>query len=186
MDWINTVWTEARQVTAFLEWPRMEGDDAPPARFFEQLRSAGRHEDAAAFLALALPRDAAVRWLRDVALATFLEPEAPTWHAVDNWMSQPSDASRRAAFDAALASSARDYGAVAAGVMLLCGTAVFFSGGSLAGPNAVPVPASKQATGQFVAEGIRLCAAAAVDPVAALDRALLAGAALAAHGMDMP
>jgi hypothetical protein len=68
--------------------------------------------------------------------------------------------------------------------MLLCGTAVYFSGGSLALPQAPSLPASKQATGQFVAEGILLSTAASADPEAALRRALLAGAALAANRTD--
>lgn len=172
IPWEGVVWTEAWQVTAPQDWPREPGDTAAPDAFFATLRAAGRGIDAARFLAHALPRMGAIGWLRATIAAEAPAADRASLAAIDAWLRAPDDAGRRAAFDCALPLPAED-------PAKLCAAAVMFSGGSLA-PDALPAtPAPKHAAAQFVAAGVLLCTAAAIDPAAALDRALDAGAARA-------
>ncbi|WP_442678870.1 DUF6931 family protein [Sphingomonas sp. ASY06-1R] len=184
MDWKEIIWTEARQVTVFLDWPRMPGDDAAPAQFFVELRRAGREVDATKFLALALPRLSAVRWLRAVMKRQLPDANTPLLASVDAWLRAPSDALRREVLEAAHALSPEEAGTNEGATMLLCASAIFFSGGSLAPSNQPASPASKQATGQFVAAGILLCTSDAEDPDVALDQALGDGVTFATHSME--
>jgi hypothetical protein len=185
MDWNTIIWTEARQVTAFLNWPRVEGDAATPAEFFAELRRAGRDADAVNFLALALPRFAAVQWLRAVMTHHLPAADASTLAKVDDWLRQPADALRRDIFASALALPADETGGNSVAAMVLCASAIFFSGGSIAPESIAASPAPKQATGQFVGAGILLCVSSAKDQEAALDEALRIGNALAASQLDM-
>jgi hypothetical protein len=184
VDWKQIIWTEARQVTVFLDWPRMPGDDASPAQFFAELRQAGRDVEATKFLALALPRLSAVRWLRTVMKRQLPDADTPLLAYVDAWLQAPSDALRREVFEAAHALSPDQAGTNEGATMLLCASAVFFSGGSLSPSDQSASPAPKQATGQFAAAGILLCTSDAEYPDAALDHALGTGVAFATHSTE--
>jgi len=172
MEWPEVVWTEAWQVTNLQGEPRRDGDDQPPARFFQMLRTAGEDVEAARFLASALPRLRAVEWLRAVIARLAPDADASTLAALDAWLRDPSDALRRAAFDTALPLPPESPAKI-------CATAVFFSGGSL-GPEDTPsLPPPKTGTGQLAAAGILHCVYSATDPPLALAEALALGSEIA-------
>jgi hypothetical protein len=172
MEWPEVVWTEAWQVTKLQGEPRREGDDQPPARFFEMLRNSGEDVEAAHFLASALPRLRAIEWLRGVIARLAPDANASTLAAVDAWLREPSDALRRAAFDTALPLPPEDPAKI-------CATAVFFSGGSLGPEDAQSLPPPKTGTGQLAAAGILHCVFSTAGPPVALAKALDLGSAIA-------
>jgi hypothetical protein len=184
MQWRRVKWTEARQVSAILEWPE-EDPPAPltsaPREFFMALRGAGRDADAVAFLGQALPRLEAVAWgarsVRDIreGLPTG-SAEAAALKAALLWVQDPSESRRRACFEAAMAADGASAEALAA-------MAAFYSGGSVAPPDNPPVPAPKDAAGRFASGAVLVAAAGAPDMAAALARALDAGEALASGGL---
>lgn len=179
LAWPSTVWTQARQVTALLDWPALPGDDAAPAAFFVALRAAGREVEAAQFLGLALPRYEAVAWSAR-ALTGYVERESPdgaALRAVHDWLRAPSDALRRMA--ARVAEPIRE-----ATPAKLCATAVLLSGGSLTPVDAPPVPAPRHATGMLAAAAILAAVFASENPASHLAYALDLGAAIAAHATE--
>lgn len=176
-SWTRVKWTEAGQVTAQLDWRERADDPAtPPQAFFEGLRAAGRLEDAAMFLALALPRYEAVMWaarmVRDAAPQPASRDEADALKAALLWVQDPTESRRRAAEVAAgrlSASSPQQF----------CALAAFYSGGSMAPENCAPVPPPKHVCGRFAAGAVLSAAAASADRKAAIRQALDAGEAIA-------
>ncbi|MDR3509166.1 MAG: hypothetical protein P4L64_14830 [Caulobacteraceae bacterium] len=171
-------WTEARQVVRLLGWPQGDGPDPskPPSHYFEGLRRADRLADAAKFLGMALPRWETVAWaarvLREVGERNPGSPEADTLKAVMLWIQDPTEARRRATYDAA-------QGADVASPERLAAMAVFYSGGSVAPPDCEPLPAPRDAAGRFSAGAVLAAAARTQDPVMALNRGLDLGTTLA-------
>jgi hypothetical protein len=175
--WPRTIWTEARQIGALLHWPPTPGDNAPPDRFFEALRADGRDRDAVRFLGQALPRYEAVLWAARTVEHCLPQADPHVMAAVSAWLGDPSEAHRRAAYEAAQA--APDPSAAR-----LCGLAVFTSGGSLTPEGTPPYPAPKAAVGRFAAGAILIAAADAPSRQAALHRALDDGSRLAAGVLE--
>lgn len=176
--------TEARQVLALMGRDR---DDRPPAAVgvrerYEELRAAGMPSAAVDYLGHALPRLEAVAWaarvVEDAARAAPPSPRAR--HAVDvalRWLGDRTDAHRRAAREAADA-----VGKPVAERFL--GLAVFYSGGSIAGPLGPPVPPPEHAAARYAVAAIGDAARRGADAAAAFDRALALGEAVAARGLQ--
>jgi hypothetical protein len=102
--------------------------------------------------------------------------EADALKAALLWVQDPSDSRRRAAFDAANRINRPTAERLAA-------LAVFFSGGSITPPDAPQVQAPKEMAGRFAA-GAVLLASAESDRLAALTKALDAGAVMAQLGAE--
>lgn len=181
VTWSAVRWTEARQVFRLLEWPdrRAEGLDLglPPQAFFDALRRNGRLVEAAQFLAAALPRWEAIAWaartVRDERTDGEREPsEAEALKRALLWLQDPSDARRRAAFEAArVAPSGSPEGQTA--------LAVFFSGGSLAPPDRDAVPPEAHTTGRLAGGAVISAACVGPKPLERLAKRLDEGLALA-------
>ena len=185
MEWKRVKWSEARQVLSVLGVPEEEAAADPsgsPQAYFDALRKAGRLTDAAAFLAQALPRLEAVTWaarsVRDVGGSRPRKPaEAAALKAALLWVQDPTDARRRAAFDAAAAADGSSPEALAA-------LSAFFSGGSIAPGPYEPIPAPRDAAGRFAAGAVIVAAAKSADMTAALEGCLQAGEVLATEGLQ--
>jgi hypothetical protein len=136
-------------------------ENQPPAEYLEALRANGHLEDAVRFLAYLLPKREAVWWAWVCARRTNgAEAVPPKVQAVlaatEKWISQPTDENRRAVMPAA----------EAAGIGTAAGCAAmgaFFSGGSIAPPDAPPVPPGPYLTAKFVATSI-VVSAVATEP----------------------
>lgn len=179
-NWIRVKWTEAGQVLRLLGWPEADGPAAtlPPDAFFRQMRETDRDDDAAEFLALALPRWEAVAWaaraVRDLTGDDDLDPgSAEALKAALLWVQDPTEPRRRAA-QAAAETSAET------GAARLAALAAFYSGGSIAPLDCEPLPAPRDAAGRCAAGAVLVAAACAREPATALARCLDAGVALAA------
>jgi hypothetical protein len=174
--WPLTVWTQARQVTKFLGWPAMPGDDAAPYAFFAALRAGSREVEAAQFLGLSLPRYEAVAWAARVLAAYPVSDRAnvEAMRAVHRWLLEPTDALRRAAMVAT-------YPLRGASPARLCATAVFLSGGSTMPAGATPTPAPRHTTGMLAAAAILAATSQSDRPAVDLAEALDLGAAIAAQ-----
>jgi len=171
--WARTIWTEARQIGALLGWPPMEGDDATPEIFFAWLRMEGRDRDAARFLGQALPRYETVLWAARTVERHAKSADGPALTAVEDWLREPSEPHRRAAYEAGLA-------AANPGAARLCCLAAFTSGGSLTPDGQPPYPAPKETAGRFAAGAVLIATADAPSREAALNHALDFGSGLAA------
>ncbi len=185
-DWTRVKWTEAGQVIELLDWaaPSEEVGRTPPQIYFQDLRKSKRVEDATFFLGMALPRQETVAWaarsVRD--LSEGIErprADADALKAALLWVQDPSEPRRRAAFEAAQLANHTCAERLAA-------MAVFLSGGSLAPDNVPPVPAPNDAAGRIGAGAILVAASKRVDRVAAINRALDEGDAIARWGLNGP
>lgn len=180
--WARVRWSEASQVLDLVGGPVEERPTAvgPPADYFAGLRTQGRRGEAVDFLAQALPRLEAVAW----AARTVRDLAPPPSHSAQRtralraalfWVQDPTDARRRAAFEAAEACDPKGPEAMAA-------YAAFFSGGSIGPAETAPIPAPKQVSGHLAAGAVK--AVVLKDRTgAAFDRALDAGEALAREGI---
>jgi Family of unknown function (DUF6931) len=137
----------------------VEGVQPPPSpkRFVGMLMERGLHLDAVKFLAHALPRREAVWWVWVCARkASGPAPKPAIKDALDateRWIVQPTDERRRQALTFG---ETADFG-TAAGCAAL---AAFMSGGSLAPPEAPPVPPGEFLTAKAVSGGVILSAVA--------------------------
>ncbi len=184
MEWGQVRWTEARQLVAYqgVETEKLPAEGLAPAQHFAGLRAAGEREDAAEFLALALPRFEAIAWAAHVIeeVADARKLAGPDRRALDyalRWLGDPNDERRRAAFDAASEASER-------APERFLGMAVFFSGGSISGVDLPPVPPAPELTGKMAGGALTFAAHRAADPGATLDRALDLGEKVAQQGMQ--
>lgn len=126
--------------------------DLTPQRYLDLLEKKQLHPAAIQFLAHALPKREAVWWACVCARASAgAAPAARALRAAETWVADPSEGNRRAALPAAMA----DGVATAAGCAAL---AAFVSGGSLAPPEAPPVPPAENLTAQTVAGAVVLAA----------------------------
>ena len=124
----------------------------PPREYLEALRALGHLEDAVRFLAYSLPKREAVWWAWVCARRSNGAEAAPpkiqaVLTATEKWISQPTDENRRAVMPLA----------EAAGIGTAAGCAAmgaFFSGGSIAPPEAPAVPPAPQLTAKFVSTSI--------------------------------
>lgn len=180
--WNHVKWTEAGQIAERLGWEADLGADAraSPQTYFEKLRAEGRLKDAVFFLAQALPRYDTVAWaaraVRDLRAKTkAVGPDADALKATLLWVQDPSDARRRAAFEAAGKTKS-----VSAEKMVAL--AAYFSGGSLTSAETQPVQARVDAAGRFAAGAVFMAAVDSGDLTPALGKALDAGVAMATGG----
>ncbi len=130
-------------------------DGLTPRAFLDELVAKKHYPDAVRFLAFALPKREAVWWACLCARQAYSGgADAKILAALaasEKWVTDPSDANRRAAFAAA---QAADIGNPAGST----GVAVFFSGGSIAPPNVPEVKPPERATAQAVAGAVMLAA----------------------------
>ena len=140
--------------------------DLHPAGFVAQLVEKKLYPDAVRFLAHALPRREAVWWAWMCARRAAGEKPAPplraALEATEKWIAQPGEEERRAA------KAAADVAGL--GTSAGCaGLAAFFSGGSLAPPEASPVPPGEFLTAKAVS-GAVIFAAVATEPEKAPEK----------------
>jgi hypothetical protein len=151
--------------------------DLPPAGFISLLLEQQLFPDAVRFLAHALPKREAVWWAWICAKRSAGENPKPAIRAAldatEQWIAQPTEAHRRAAKAAADEAGM----GVAAGC---AGLAAFFSGGSLAPPEAPPVPPGEYLTAKAVS-GAVIFAAVSQEPAKAPEKFR----AFVAQGMDV-
>ncbi|MGH7024963.1 MAG: DUF6931 family protein [Caulobacteraceae bacterium] len=182
--WKRVKWTEARQIAELLDW---EGDlggrarDAPED-YFASLRQAGRLSEAVMFLSQALPRYETVAWavraVRDLAPGPETPgPDGEALKATLLWVQDPSDARRRAAFEAAGRTKRNSPEKLAA-------LAAFFSGGSVTPEDCPPTPPPNNVAGRFAAGAVLLAAIRTGDGQAGMSRALDFGAQIAERGLE--
>jgi hypothetical protein len=131
--------------------------DDSPREYLDKLLAAGHASDVVRFLGYVLPKREAIWWVwvcaRKMAGPAPAPVVAAALDAAERWIVQPNDATRRAAFQAA---EAADIGTPAG----CAGVAIFFSGGSIAPPNAPEVPPLDSMTAKAVVNGITLAAVA--------------------------
>lgn len=141
-------------------------DTHTPREYLSLLIEHRHFPDAVRFLAHALPNREAVWWAWVCARRVAGSEPAPkvkaSLDATENWIAQPNDENRRAAMKAA---EAADFGTAAG----CAGVAAFFSGGSLAPPDAPAVPPGPGLTAKAVA-GAVIFAAVAVEPEKAPEK----------------
>lgn len=183
-QWDAVRLTEARQVAALMGHHRDDWPDAemPVRARYDALREAGAAAAAVKYLAHALPRLEAVAWAARVLEAqarhTPLAPSAR--HALDvslRWLGERSDAHRRAAREAAEA-----IGKPAPERAL--GLAIFYSGGSVAGPHQPPVIPPEHVAARYAVQAITAAAYRSETPDAVFADALALGEAVARTGME--
>jgi hypothetical protein len=124
--------------------------DWTPGFYFAELLGRKEYASATRFLAHALPKREAVWWACLSARQLPSKPEsAAAIEAAEKWVANPTDANRRATMPLAVQAGM----ASAAGCAAL---AAFVSEGSLAPPDADPVPPGEQLMPETVAGGILL------------------------------
>jgi hypothetical protein len=148
-----------------------------PLEYFQTLLEEERFTDAVRLLSHSLPRREGIWWALVCAKSTAGEQPEPAvksaLDATEHWITHPGDESRRAAMRAAETATFR----TAAGCAAL---AVFFSGGSIAPPEAPAVPPGEFLTAKAVA-GAVIAAAVAVEPQRAPERFQ----GFIAHGLEV-
>jgi hypothetical protein len=166
--WTRVNWTQARQVAQLMD-PHQENlpaENVTPEAHFTSLCARGELEAAAGFLGQALPRFEAIEWAQR-ALAIF--PPAPrtesTRKAIGDWIKDPDDRGRRAAWDAA--QDAPDDSPER-----LLSAALFLSGGSIAPPDLPTVNPQPELSGRLAAAAVVTAAHRSGDAAGALRRAL--------------
>lgn len=134
--------------------------------YLVRLIEAGLLTDAVSFLAHAMPKREGVWWVWSSAKHAAGPDAAPaiaaSLEATRQWIANPVDDLRRAAFAAA---EAADFGTPAG----CAGVAAFFSGETLGPPDAPPAPPGEFAAAKTIAGGVNL-AAAEGDPAGVADR----------------
>ncbi|ALG72171.1 hypothetical protein VY88_01845 [Azospirillum thiophilum] len=154
--------------------------NAPTAAFLKALIDAELYVDAIRLLGMALPRREAV-WWGCLAARGALPPEpapadAAALAAAEAWVYRPTEENRRATFAPAEAMNFETACAYAA-------MAAFWSGGSLAPPEAaVVVPPGDGLTGTACAAAVLIAAAAVPKEAVARQRAALVQALDIANG----
>lgn len=130
----------------------------PPQRYVDLLAERGQFAEAVRFLAHALPKREGVWWAWVCARRSSGSNPPPliqaSLSATEKWIAQPNEENRRAAMKAAEEAQF----STAAGC---AGLGAFFSGGSLAPPEAPVTPAGEFLTAKAVAGAIIIAAVAA-------------------------
>lgn len=174
----------ARTMPEFCEIAEL-GDEAKalldpghsPQSFMQLLVDREHFPDAIRFLAHALPRREGIWWAWVCARGAAGQSPSPEVKAaldsVERWITQPTDANRRASFAAAEAATL----ATPAGCAAL---AVFFSGGSLGPTDTPPVPPGEFMTAKAIT-GAVMAAAVCSEP----ERAPEKYRAYIAHGLEV-
>ena len=132
-------------------------EDLAPLDFLELLMEHQKYQDAVRFFAHLIPKREAVWWASQCARQT-AESDPPqavvgAIKAAETWVAELNDEARRAAYSAATAAGL----ATAAGCAAM---GAFASDGSLAPPDAPPVPPDEYLTAQMVAASVIIAAVA--------------------------
>lgn len=166
--WTRVNWTQARQVAQLVDPQRedLPAENVTPETHFASLCASGELESAAGFLGQALPRFEAIEWAAR-ALASL--PPAPraesTRQAIGNWIKDPDDRNRRAAWD--VGQEAPDDSPER-----LLSAALFLSGGSIAPPDLPTVNPQPELSGRLAAAAVVTAAHRSTNAADALRRAL--------------
>lgn len=153
--------TTAQQV--FEAFPQLQSDvdlrptDVGPIAYIEKLLAGSAPRQALAFIAYLLPRREAVGWLCEVlrSSGTTIEPqEEELVQLAEKWVASPTEAARKAAMSAGLASSQDTPGAWAS-------LAAGWSGGSMTDNPDHPLPPPAHLTGLACKVGLTLLLARA-------------------------
>jgi len=143
----------------------LQADPQPP-EYISLLVEKKFYPDAVRFLAHALPRREAVWWAWMCARRSAGDAPPPpvksALEAAEKWLTQPTEENRRTAHATA---EAAGFGTAAG----CAGLAAFFSGGSLAPPDAPPVPPGEFLTAKAVA-GAVIFAAVTTQPEKAPEK----------------
>jgi hypothetical protein len=131
------------------------GDAMPPAQFLDLLVEKGHLMDAIRLLAFALPKREAVWWACLCAREMLAPDAAPDLadaiKAAEAWVYKPTEENRRAAMEKAERAGFDKPASWAA-------VGAFWSGGSMAPPNAPEVPPAETLTAKAVSGAILLAA----------------------------
>jgi hypothetical protein len=115
-------------------------EDSTSSTYLDSLEKEKLYQDAIVFLAYDLAVDAAVKWacacVRELQPPEAKEQKNETLDACEQWAKAPNDPARWAAKKASDKAKAR-------GASKLIATAVFMSGGSIAGAGAPEIPPPK-------------------------------------------
>jgi Family of unknown function (DUF6931) len=141
-------------------------DGLTPRQYLDVLLEKQCYIDAVRFLAHALPKREAVWWAclcaRSAAGTLGTDPQTAALQTAERWVTDPSEANRRAAQDAAETAGMGTPAGCAA-------MAAFWSGGSMAPPNVPVVPPGETLTAHGVA-GAVLLAAVVTEPQKAAEK----------------
>lgn len=157
--------------------------DMPPQRYVEILSERGEFAGAVRFLAHSLPKREAVWWAWFCARRASGANPPPAIQAclsaTEKWIAQPTEDNRRGAMKAA---EQAQFGTPAG----CAGLSAFFSGGSLAPPEAPVTPPGEFMTAKAVAGAVML-AAVATEPEKAPEkyRAFIAQGIEVAHKINL-
>jgi hypothetical protein len=182
--WSQIKWTEARQILEQMEKDESElpAASVSPREYYDRLRAAGELEEAMLFLGHALPRYESAAWaahrLEQVAQGTDLGlSDRQLLDYSLRWLGDPSDAHRRAAFEACEGSAGES-------AERLLALAVFMSGGSLAPEDLPPVLPEPGLSGHLAACALIVAAHRCADPHRALLQSLDLGERIASAGLE--
>jgi hypothetical protein len=143
----------------------MAGPEIPPGDYVQRLTEKKLHPDAVRFLAHCLPKREAVWWAWICARRAAGEQAKPAIRAslgaTEKWIAQPTEEHRRAAMAAAEQAQLSTPAGCA-------GLAAFFTGGSMAPPEAPPVPPGPYLTAKAVTGAV--IGAAVAEPEKAAER----------------
>jgi hypothetical protein len=178
-DWTRVTWGNGGQV---LELIGRDPEDIAadsnaaltPDKYCQSLVDRGEIGKAVEFVAHALPRYEAVVWAAQV-LRRLTPGQDTMLTAVLRWIDDPNDADRRAVYERA---ELLPTGSAKA----LLGTAVFYSGGSISGPDLPAVLPPAFACGKAAYGAVLTAAYDANDKDAVLRDALRIGESIASGG----
>lgn len=175
MTWLRVTWTEAAHILplcANLSDTSLPADMPPEQYFAQELLGQNRLDEAVDYLGAALPRLEVVQWATTILEKSghaALPPHRKAMHAaVCNWLNNPSDSLRRAAW--ALATDDTE-----GSPEKLLASAVFFSGGSIAPEDCDPVQPEPHLCGRLAATAILACAYGSEDAESLLRLAAAEG-----------
>ncbi|MBS1857938.1 MAG: hypothetical protein JST11_21395 [Acidobacteria bacterium] len=128
-------------------------DDSTPNTYLDALEKQQLFEDAVSFLTHKMTVQNAVRWalecIRELQDPALKDKKNPSMDAAENWLKAPADPARWAANDAAEKSKVTTSAELVA-------RGVFYSGGSVVGPESPPVEPPPYCGQKFIAGGIRV------------------------------
>ncbi len=159
MVWQAVKWSEPGQVLALLGLDPGLASEQTVQGYYQGLIRQDLHSQAADYVAQALPRWEAVTWAaRTVTRLALSDAQAPgaTLRAVLQWIRDPGETRRRAAFAAAqsIEATTPEY---------LLAMAAFYSGGSVAPEGCEPIQPPRDAAGRFCAGAVKLAVARSAD-----------------------
>ena len=130
----------------------LQGLDAEPFAFIDNLLRSGQGRQALAFCAMLLPRREAVRWLCQTLRNSAPAPAGSDDRLLklaEDWVKTPTEAARRSAMDAAMEDAQK-------GACAWAALAAGWCGGNLSGNAEQPVPPPAHLTGHAVKVGLTL------------------------------